>query len=99
MDTRTDVRKIERFAASATMGRFLIVEEDVVAGTVVVVAAVIGSKKTFASIHKNRLTKLDDAFYDTTEMFITYWSKIFPNRDALLIVEMLVYWQSLLKIM
>ena len=56
MDTRTDVRKIERFAASATMGRFLIVEEDVVAGTVVVVAAVIGSKKTFASIHKNRLT-------------------------------------------
>ena len=31
-------------------------EEDVVAGTVVVVAAVIGSKKTFASIHKNRLT-------------------------------------------
>ena len=55
MDTRTDVRKIERFAASATMGRFLIVEEDVVAGTVVVVAAVIDIKKTFASIHKNRI--------------------------------------------
>ena len=56
MDTRTDVRKIERFAASATMGRFLIVEEDVVAGTVVVVAAVIDITKTFASIHKNRIT-------------------------------------------
>ena len=48
MDTRTDVRKIERLVASATMGRFVIVEEDVVAGAVVVVAAVIDINKTFA---------------------------------------------------
>ena len=47
LDTRTDVRKIERFAASATIGRFVIVEEDVVAGTVVVVAAVIDINKIF----------------------------------------------------
>ena len=37
------------------MGRFVIVEEDVVAGTVVVVAAVIDIKKTFAWIDKNRI--------------------------------------------
>ena len=37
------------------MGRFVIVEEDVVAGTVVVVAAVIDINKTFAWIDKNRI--------------------------------------------
>ena len=37
------------------MGRFVIVEEDVVAGTVVVVAAVIDINKTFAWIDQNRI--------------------------------------------
>ena len=37
------------------MGRFVIVEEDVVAGTVVVVAAVIDINKTFAWIDENRI--------------------------------------------